>query len=146
MVNPFKEVNWKPGVAELRTFARSLIIGFPCVAVVLFLVLRWRSGVWDPETPLWVGGVGVGVGVLLYLVPAVARPFHLVWYGAACSIGLVVSNLLLASVYYFVVTVIGVLKRAAGRRVIRKKVDKSASTYWVDVEKPSSPDRYFSQF
>jgi hypothetical protein len=146
MVNPFKEVNWKPDVAERRAFARSLIIGFPCVAVVLFLVFSWRSGVWNPEKPLWVGGVGLGVGTLLYLVPAVAKPFYLVWYAAACSIGLVVSNLLLAIVYYFVVTVIGVLKRATGRRAIRKKVDKSAPTYWVDVERPSSPDRYFSQF
>ena len=146
MVNPFKEVNWKPGIAERRTFARSLTIGFPAIAIVLFFVLRWRSGVWDVETPLWIGGVGVGLGTLLYLVPAIARPFHLVWYAIACSIGLVFSNLLLATVYYLVVTLIGLLKRATGHRAIRKKVDKSVATYWVDVEKPSSPERYFSQF
>ena len=29
------EINWKPSVAERRAFARSLLVGFPCVALVL---------------------------------------------------------------------------------------------------------------
>ncbi len=37
MLNPFKEVNWHPDLATRRTFARSLVIGFPCLAVVLVL-------------------------------------------------------------------------------------------------------------
>lgn len=146
MVNPFKEVNWRPGVVERRTFARSLVVGFPCVAIVLIAVLRWRSGTWDFETPLWIGGIGAGLGVLFFLIPSISRPFYLLWFAVACSIGLVVSNLLLAVVYYLVVTAIGLIKRATGYRAIRKKVDKSAPSYWVDVEKPPNAERYFRQF
>ena len=38
MVNPFKEVNWNPGPQERRKFALSLVIGFPCIAVVLLVL------------------------------------------------------------------------------------------------------------
>lgn len=146
MVNPFKEVNWQPGRKKRRTFARSLIIGFPCVAIMLLFVARWRTGVWDFSTPLWVGGAGAGLGMIFHLLPAIVRPFYVAWYAIACSIGLVVGNALLALVYYTVVTLIGLIKRSTGRGPIRKKFDKSAASYWVDVEKPDSPDRYFSQF
>ena len=37
MLNPIKEVNWQPDTAARRVFAKSLMIGFPCLAL-LFLV------------------------------------------------------------------------------------------------------------
>ena len=40
MINPFKEINWKPAKTDLRKFAWSLIIGFPCIAIVFFLA-KW---------------------------------------------------------------------------------------------------------
>ena len=35
MLNPFAEINWEPTVNERRTFALTLVVGFPCVAPVL---------------------------------------------------------------------------------------------------------------
>src|ERR1043166_8992129 len=71
MVNPFKEVNWKPGLADLRKFARSLVIGFPCVAVVLLLAGRLHSqtGAWNFRPPLLVGGIGVAFVRLFLACP-----------------------------------------------------------------------------
>jgi len=44
MINPFKEINWKPGESELRKFAWSLIIGFPCLALVFFIAKWAKAG------------------------------------------------------------------------------------------------------
>ncbi len=148
MVNPFKEVNWKPGLADLRKFARSLVIGFPCVAVVLLLVgrLHAHTGAWNLKPPLLVGGIGVAFGLVFLALPAIAKPFYLVWYFVASCIGLVVGNVLLSVSFYVFVTSVGLLKRTFGRQAVRKTVDRQASSYWQDADQPSDPQRYYSQF
>jgi hypothetical protein len=80
------------------------------------------------------------------LLPSIARPFYIVWYALACCIGLVVSNVLLATTYLLFFTVTGLLLRITGHRPIRKSPDRSAASYWNDVGEPPEPRRYFQQF
>lgn len=145
MVNPFKDTDWNPDLAARRTFARSLMIGFPIIAAVLALVGRLSSGAWKPGL-LWLALIGCAVGAVLWLLPQIAKPFYLVWYFAACCIGIVVSNLLLAAFYYTVITPVGLLMRALGRDPMKRRFDRMAKTYWHDAEKAVAPDRYFRQF
>src|SRR6266566_2508969 len=124
MVNPFTEVNWNPSIAERRKFGRTLIAGFPIVSLVLML-LKWLiSHQWHWEATLWIGGVGVTVGLIALLRPALARPVYVVWYGIACCIGIVMSNLLLAVFYYLAFAPVGLLKRGLSRKSFRKGFDK----------------------
>ncbi len=146
MVNPFKEVNWNPGPGEKRKFALSLMIGFPCVAVVL-LVAGWLRGKgWNIPLAALVGGGGSVLGLLLLALPQVARPFYLAWYFIACCIGTVVGNLALGIVFFVLVTGLGLLMRVFGRRPLRKTFDKGAVTYWRDAERVDDPSRYYRQF
>ncbi len=146
MLNPFKEVNWNPDTAARRTFAKSLIIGFPFVALVFLLVGKLSSGAWNLEFALKLGGLGAAAGVLFYLVPAIAKPFYVVWYALACCMGLVMGNVLMGLLFYVLVTGIGLVKRAFGSQPIRKTPDPQAKTYWLAAAPPSNPKRYFSQF
>ena len=146
MVNPFREVNWNPGPQERRKFAVSLVIGFPCIAVVL-LVLGWLRGK-GLNLPLVaiIGGGGLGIGLLLLALPQIAWPFYIAWYFVACCIGTVVGNLALGIVFFVLVTGLGLLMRAFGRRPVRKTFDKRAATYWQDAEQVDDPNRYYRQF
>jgi hypothetical protein len=146
MVNPFKEVNWNPGIPERRKFALSLIIGFPCIAVVLlvFGLLRGKGGNFPLAAAI--GGGGLAMGLLLRGLPQIARPFYVAWYFVACCIGIVVGNVALGIVFYVLVTGIGLLMRALGRRPVCKTFDKRASTYWQDAEQVDDPNRYYRQF
>ena len=145
MINPFKEVNWNPGPVEKFKFAISLVIGFPCVGVTLLLLRRIFSGAWHVETSLWISGTGLALGLVLLALPILARPFYLVWYFLACSVGIVVSNVLLSVFYYLVVTPIGLAVRALGRAPLKKNFDKRTQTYWRDAEQVPV-NRYYSQF
>jgi len=146
MVNPFHDVNWRPGTVERRKFARSLMIGFPVLAILL-LVAGWISkGTLAFKFPLLMGAIGLAAGALLWAVPAIALPFYLIWYGAACCIGLVLTNVLLTLFYYLAVTSFGWLRRTLGRPGLRRGVDRSAPTYWKQSEKVADPGRYYSQF
>jgi hypothetical protein len=146
MVNPFEEVKWNPEVAERRKFALSLIVGFPCVGLLLVVVGGFRTGEWGLKVPLIIAGCGVALGLLLLALPAIARPFYVVWYAIACAIGLVVGNLLLALVFYVFFTGIGWAMRACRRQPIRKTVDKQAQTYWQQAAQPNDPQQYYKQF
>jgi uncharacterized membrane protein YccC len=146
MVNPFKEVNWNPGIPERRKFALSLIIGFPCIAVVLLVFGLLRGKGWNLPVAAAVGGGGLGVGLLLLALPQIARPVYVVWYFAACCVGTVVGNVALGIVFYVLVTGVGLFMRALGRRLVRKTFDKRATTYWQDAEQVDDPNRYYRQF
>ncbi len=146
MVNPFHEVNWNPGLRERRKFAISLIVGFPCVAVVLLVLGLLRGKGWNLPLAAVVGGGGLGLGLVLLALPQLARPVYVAWYFVACCIGMVVGNLALAIVFFVLVTGLGLLMRALGRRPVRKTFDKRAATYWQDAEQVDDPGRYYRQF
>ena len=146
MLNPFKEVNWNPDTAARRTFAKSLVIGFPCLAVVLLLAGYFTGKGWNVGLALKLGGFGAGFGVLFYALPVIARPFYVVWYALACCIGLIVGNVVLALIFYVLVTGIGLVRRLFGSQPIRKTPDLQAKTYWIAAAPPSNLKRYFSQF
>ena len=146
MLNPFREVIWRPGRDDLRRFARSLVIGFPCLAVARLCVMRLSSGGWNFQQALWLGGAGALAGLVLLARPGLARPFYLSWYAVACCIGIVVGNVLLATVFYLLVTGTGILRRRLGRSPIQKTCDRRASSYWQDASQPRAPQYYYRQF
>jgi hypothetical protein len=141
MLNPFAEINWNPTRDERRKFALSLVIGFPCVALALFLLGQVQF-----PAALRLGGAGAGAGVLLWVAPGIARPFYVVWYFLACCMGLVLGNLLLAGFFYFVLTPFGLARRGFGRPAFRRRSDRQAPTYWKEAGPPPEPERYYKQF
>ncbi len=146
MINPFKDVNWSPGPVEKRKFAVSLVIGFPIVALLLFLIKGLISHAWNPVPSYWIAGVGCGLGVVLLAIPALAKPFYVVWYFLGCCIGIVVSNVLLSAFYFIFVTGLGLVLRLFGKEPLQKGLKRDASTYWLDAERVSDPKRYYQQF
>jgi hypothetical protein len=94
----------------------------------------------------WLGAIGLAVGLVLRLTPSIAKPFYVVWYFLACCVGFVVGNILVAALYYIVVTPLGLLLRAMGKLSLRKGVDKTAATYWRDAEKAVDLARYYRQY
>ena len=98
MLNPFQEINWHPGLPERRTFAASLIVGFPCVATFVLLAQRWHHGAWDFSPALTLATAGLTLGAILWALPQLARPFYVVWYGVTCALGFVTGNTLLGSI------------------------------------------------
>src|SRR5688572_12566982 len=101
MLNPFGDVNWNPAPPDLRRFARSLIIGFPVIAVALFLI-GGGPGEWEWRGPAIVAASGVVAGLAFMARSSLARPAYLLWYFVACCIGFVISNAVLAVTYFVI--------------------------------------------
>jgi len=143
-MNPFREVNWNPDLAERRKFAKSLIIGFPTLAAFFSLVVWFAKHTWNPFF-LWLGVIGFAVGLVLLSLPSIARPFYVVWYFIACCFGFVIGNIMLMAFYYFIITPIGLALRGFGKLSLQKGFDRNASTYWRDVQKNVDLNSYYRQ-
>jgi hypothetical protein len=76
-------------------------------------------------------GVAVAAMVLLELgVDLLARALFVGLSVVAIPIGFVISHVLIAAVYYLVLTPIALVFRLTGRDVIGKKLDREAKSYW----------------
>ena len=144
-MNPFAEVNWNPDRRARKKFAVSLIIGFPVIAVVFSAIALLETHSLSPFA-LWLGIIGCAVGIALWLLPQIARPFYVIWYFLAACLGFVIGNLLFALLFYLVFTPLGLLLRLRSRKPIEKGFDKSRKTYWRDAEKSVDLKRYYRQF
>ena len=98
--------------------------------------------------------LAVGLWVAAAVVPAIGwlAPWfmRLVFLGmsyAAWPIGFVVSHVVLAMVYYLVMTPIGLAMRVFGYDPMTRRGDLAKKSYWVERDSGTrGPDSYFRQF
>ena len=133
------EINKNPSSRVLRQFSAAAGV---FAALIGFLVFR-KTASWPAAGAIWsVGAAIAGAGL------AAPRSVRLVYLGLnyiAMPIGVVVSTVVLAGVYYFVVTPVGVAMRLAGRDPLSRRYDPAAETYWLK-RKTAAMKRYFRQF
>ncbi len=146
MLSRLQQVNWNPGTEERRTFARMLSIGVPVIALVWFLLVFLFAGRWVPAVPLWITGVGWTLALVTWGSALMGKAIHAVWFFLVCLIETVLTTVLLGIVFYAVITPVGLLQRAFGRKFFVKRGNPSAVTYWRAVEKTDDPRRYYRQF
>jgi hypothetical protein len=123
------KMNFKPDPKALRQFAWVAIVGLPLVAG---LVLR-LCGVFSWTHPVFLAAVGLGVAqaVLFQIgVQAVTRATFVGLMVVAAPIGFVLSHVLMAVVYFLLITPMGLVFRLIGRDAIGRKWDAKAATYW----------------
>ncbi len=73
------------------------------------------------------------------------KPIQKVWMTAALLIGWVMTKVLLAVVFFLVVTPLALLTRAAGKDFLDKKMRDGRSSYWKD-RLPRDKAGYENQF
>jgi len=133
------EFNKQPSRRELLWFG-GLLVPFSALVGAL---LRFKWGCPTAGLVAWVvGGILVAV---FFAVPAFRRPLYLGWMYAAMPIGMAVSFLLLAVIYYFVFTPMGLLMRLVGHDPMCRRFDRARRSYWVARPKPDGVARYFRQ-
>lgn len=83
------------------------------------------------------------VGPLGLVAPGAVRPFYRGWRALTFPIGWATSRLILAAVYYGVITPVGLAFRAIGRDPLARRFEPGRPSYWTP--RPVSDDlrRYF---
>jgi hypothetical protein len=133
-------INWHPTLRHLRQFAGTLIAVALIAGLWLYHVGRGR--------PVAYGGLTLAavLGLLGVVWPLSIRWLYVAWMAAAFPIGWLVSHLLVAVIFYLILTPVGLLCRLFGYDPMRRSRDQETPSYWIP--RPSSDDtqRYFKQY
>ena len=133
-------IDCHPPKEQLRLFGVLLAI----FVVIFGGLIWWRTGRLETGRTIWMAG---GVLTAIYwLIPPVRRLVFVGWMYAAFPIGWTISHLLMAAIFYGVVTPIAWILRASGRDPLFRSFDRSAKSYWLPHERPDDISRYFRQY
>jgi hypothetical protein len=135
------DVKWKPGAKDLRIFALLFLVFAAALGAPVFY---FKYGWVLAAKVLWVAA-GV-VGVVGLILPRLVLPVYVVMMALALPIGMVVSTVLLAVIYYLVVTPIGLVARVVGYDPMARRLDPKAATYWIERDPNVEARRYFRQY
>lgn len=133
------EIDRSPTPKDLRWFGLLSAVFF----VLLGGLAYWHWPAAAP--PVWIAGT-VLVGVYA-AAPPLRRWIYLGWIHAALPVGWTVSHLMLACMWFLVVTPIGLALRAVGGDPLDRAPDRRTASYWR-ARREGSGDRrrYFRQF
>lgn len=134
------QIDHNPSHRQLNVFGAIWLVFF---GVVGGIVLK-NSGSMPMATVIW--GLAVAVPVVGWILPAFMRIVYVGMAYATFPIGFVVSYLILAIVYYLVLTPTGIVMRLFGYDPMNRHFDVSTDTYWCPRKQDDNLNRYFWQF
>jgi hypothetical protein len=135
------ELDRNPPARVLRLFGG---VWLPLFLAIVGAVV-WRGG-GDPATSWTLWGVAA-----LSIVVALARPAWLRWLYVGLMvvtwpIGWVLSLVVLALIYYGVITAAGLALRVFGKDPLLKRGSPEVPSYWRPRRAPADVERYFRQY
>ena len=133
------EINKNPSRRDLVVFGVLFLLFAGAIGAGLY----FRRGAHEAARIVWIAGAIVAG--LYFAIPPLRRLLYLGWTYATFPIGFVISHVILAAVFYLVVTPIGLLMRLSGNDPMRRRLDPAARTYWVEHDPHRNPARYFRQ-
>jgi hypothetical protein len=143
------EINLRPAERELRQFGWIALGAFLALALLCY----WRGGLLgidfgaaSSSVSLVLAGLGSASGLLSLLAPRANRPLYVALVVVTYPIGFVLSYLIMAVLFYGIITPVALLCRSVGFDPLKRRFDREAESYWVEVERPASKQRYYKQF
>lgn len=111
----------------LRQFG-LILGGILCVLFGFLLPWLWN---WD-SVPNWVF-IGTGIATIIWalLAPDSMKRLYYGWMRIALLIGNTINGIILAIVFFVVITPMGLVMRMLGKDPLRRKIDEQAISYRV---------------
>ena len=128
---------------DRRTLVEFAAAGFVVLTLVSAPLALFRH---DPRLAAILAAVGAILGLLGLIHPRLLRIPFVVASLVAWPIGLVVSQVALALLYFGMFTPIALLFRLLGRDALHRRLDPSAPSYWDAYDPDQGAERYFHTY
>jgi hypothetical protein len=86
------------------------------------------------------------IAVVSFAAPRLLRPLYVALTVLAFPIGYVVSHIVLALLFFGLLTPFGLLFRVLGRDPLHRQFDEDLESYWVPRGQRPKKESYFRQF
>jgi hypothetical protein len=144
------ELDLDPDEKTLRQFGFIALGGLGTLAALAWFELAIFSGGWLGEARATVAYVLLAlgaIGAILSLVhPRANKPLFIGLSIAAYPIGFVLSYVIMGTLFFLVITPIGLILRVLGRGPLARGPESGATTYWSECRPARPAESYFKQF
>ncbi len=106
----------------------GLLIG-GIIAFVGFITIFYDSSAFTYLIPF-----GFIVMLIGFIAPIILKPIYIMWMALAVVLGFISTRIILAILFYLVITPIGIVFRIMGKDLLNTKLDKNAKSYWLKRE------------
>ena len=105
--------------------------------VVFFIISLWPLKS-QGDLRLWAFILSLIFLVLGVLNSKFLTPLNKLWFKFGIILGSIISPIIMGTVFFLVVTPIGIIMRFSGKDLLRINKSKHASTYWIKRHKQHS--------
>ena len=143
------KMDWNPTAKTLKTFGIVGVVAFPLLALAAYYRFAMFAAIPPAGTmpTVWVLlGLAAYCGIGAVTTPLILKPLFIGMSVVGVPIGIVVSFLMLAIIYFLVITPIALIFKIIGRDSMTRKFEPAAQTYWVKRPPTTDVKRYFRQF
>lgn len=123
---------------EWQKFTLAAVAGLAAMGGVMC----WRAMVPAHWLRLWLAALGLALLSVL-LRPAWFRGFYRAGTTAGYHVGQFLGRVLLALLFWLILTPLGLALRLAGKDLLRLRRDRRASSYWQPARSESQLDKMF---
>ena len=143
MINPYKTVDWDPSPGKIRKTMGVIAL----FALLLFGIIMLRTGISFSAVMQKYSSIFYAVLIVLLIAgifPVIGKWVFRIWFGITCTAGFLISNLILLTCFYAVITPLALIRRLFGAEPLPMK-PKSGSS-WEGHPDKTDPADYFRQF
>lgn len=121
--------------------------GFGIVFVTVFALIGcWPLFGGEAPRP-WALAIAGALLTVALVRPRWLAPANRLWMRIGLLLHRITNPLIMGLVFFLAVTPTALIMRAAGKDPLRRKIDRSAKTYWIHREPPGPPpDTMTNQF
>tara|TARA_B100000029_G_scaffold419238_2_gene424671 strand:- start:5337 stop:5744 length:408 start_codon:yes stop_codon:yes gene_type:complete len=132
-------IEWNPTHRFLRQFSALFVVFFAAIGAFRY----FQKDDLDTAKVLW---MITPLGLVGLAFPAFMRYVYVTWMALFFPLGWTVSMVILTSIYYLVVSPIGLMMRLLGHDPCGRRPDPEANSYWKPRKTVTDAGRYFRQF
>ena len=120
---------------------------FGLVFAVVFFLIGLFPLLGSGSIRLWSLGLGAAFLIVSLLRPQVLQPLNKLWTRFGLLLNKIVSPVMLAALFFLVVTPTGLLMRLFSGNPLKPGFDRKAESYWVKRDPPGpKPESMSNQF
>jgi len=96
---------------------------------------------------IWAFVAGAAFALAAIVIPVVLTPLNRLWLKFGILLHKIVSPIVLAIMFFVVITPIGIVMRLVGKDPLRLRLDKNTNSYWIERIPPGpAPESLKDQF
>ena len=106
--------------------------------VVFFIIAFWSFREDINQIKIWSLSLSIVFLILGFMNSRLLTPLNKSWHYLGIILGIIVSPIVMAVIYFLVVSPIGLIMRLLGKDLLKLKTDKNIKSYWINKDKLKS--------